>query len=167
VHSKYLVVKLTGHRNEKLPLVHGSVYLEVMYPACQFDGIMSRRVAVAQGSVILTNEQMVNEYFRLISNRDVQGLLDLFAEDSVVYEPFSKEDGLHGKSTIEYFLKVAVMASARLKRTIAFVEKAADAITALVTFERGDSVKGRFSFLFAIQEVSGAKKIKELKIRFL
>lgn len=84
----------------KLLLLHDSVYIEVMYLAYQFDGIMSRRVAVAQASVILTNEQMVNEYFRLISKKDVHGLLDLFVEDSVVYEPFSKEDGLHGKSTV-------------------------------------------------------------------
>lgn len=127
---------------------------------------MKRRVAVAQGSVILPNEQIVYEYFRLISNKDVPGLLDLFAEDSVVYEPFSKEDGLRGKPKIEHFLKVAVMANAGLKRTIGFVQKSADAITALVTFERGDSVKGRFSFLFATEEVSG-KKIKELVIRFV
>jgi len=159
--------RLTGHGNEKLPNVHGSVYLEVMYLACQLDGIMSRRSAMTQASVILTNEQMVKEYFRLISKKDVYGLLDLFAEDSVVYEPFSKEKGLYGKSTIQHFLKVAVMANAGLKRTITFVQKAADAITALVTFERGDSVKGRFTFLFAIEEVSGRKMIKELKIRFV
>jgi hypothetical protein len=84
----------------------------------------------------------------------------------VVYEPFSKEDGLHGKSAIEYFLKVAMMANTGLSRTIEFAEESEDAITAIVTFQRGDSVKGRFSFLFAIQELSGAKKIKELKIRF-
>ena len=147
--------------------MHGSVYLEVMYPASQFDAVMSRRVAVAEHSAVLSNEQLVNEYFRLISKKDVCGLLDLFAEDSVVFEPFSKENGLHGKSTIQHFLKVVVMANAGLKRTITFDQKAVDAITALVTFERGDSVKGRFSFLFVIEEVSGRKKIKELKIRFV
>jgi|SRR5436853_1678111 len=138
-----------------------------MYLTDPFDGIMSRRLAVAEHSAVLANEQMVHEYFRLISKKDVYGLLDLFAEDSVVYEPFSKENGLHGKSTIQHFLKVAVMANAGLKRTITFGQKAVDAITALVTFERGDSVKGSFSFLFVIEEVSGRKKIKELKIRFV
>lgn len=117
-------------------------------------------------SVILTNEQMVTEYFNRISSKDVDGLLQLFADDAVVYEPFSKEDGLHGKSAIEYFLNVAVMANTGLTRSIKFVEKSEEAITALVRFERDGSIRGRFSFLFAIEEISGQKKIKELKIRF-
>jgi hypothetical protein len=120
----------------------------------------------AVASMILTNEQMVHEYFNRISKKDVKGLLQLFAEDAVVYEPFSKEEGLHGKSAIEHFLKVAVMANSGLARTIEFAEKSEEAITSSVRFERGGSITGRFRFLFVIEEISGQKKIKELKVRF-
>lgn len=42
---------------------------------------------------------MVYDYFRLIYRKDPEGLMRLFAEDSIVYEPFSKEKGgLRGKA---------------------------------------------------------------------
>jgi ketosteroid isomerase-like protein len=41
-----------------------------------------------------TDEEIVHEYFRLIKTKDMYGLLDLFTDDAVIYEPFSKsEDG--------------------------------------------------------------------------
>ncbi len=58
-------------------------------------------------------QQQVNHSFRLINRKDVKGLLDLFAYDAVVFEPFSDaRDGQKGKSSIEYLLRVAVMAFA-------------------------------------------------------
>lgn len=58
-------------------------------------------------------QQQVNHSFRLINRKDVKGLLDLFADDAVVFEPFSDaRDGQKGKSSIEYLLRVAVMAFA-------------------------------------------------------
>lgn len=114
---------------------------------------------------LLTGEQIVNHYFHLIGKKDVQGLLDLFAHDAVVYEPFSNvQNGLQGKSSIEYFLKVTVMANAGMRRTIEFVDRSVDSITALVTFERGDTIKGRFTFNFILTEAG--RKIKVLTIRF-
>lgn len=115
--------------------------------------------------ILLNSEQMANHYFHLISRKDVQGLLDLFAHDAVVYEPFSNiEGGLKGKSAIEYFLRVAIMANTGMKRSIEFVDKSADSITAIVTFERGDSIKARFNFHFIMEETG--KKIKMLRIKF-
>jgi ketosteroid isomerase-like protein len=38
----------------------------------------------------LTDEDLVREYFRLIKAKDMYGLPDLFTEDAVIYEPFSK-----------------------------------------------------------------------------
>ncbi|MEO9320610.1 MAG: nuclear transport factor 2 family protein [Nitrososphaera sp.] len=115
--------------------------------------------------ITISNEQMVQKYFRLISQKDVRGLLDLFSEDAVLYEPFSNvPDGLHGKTAIENFLRIAVMANAGMKRTIKLTENTDDSITAVVTFERGDEITGRFAFHFVTDETG--KNIRELRIRF-
>lgn len=119
----------------------------------------------------LTGEEIVARYFRYIDSKDLDGLLDLFDYDAVVYEPFSKVGGgLHGRSAIEPFLKVAMMANSELRRTVK-IEKTKKAnnnnrITALITFEKGEKVKGGFTFEF-IEDHSGEKRIKSLHIEFL
>jgi hypothetical protein len=136
------------------------------------------------------NEDIVHRYFRLIQNKDVQGLLHLFDYDAVIYEPFSKVSGLKGRSAIEPFLKIAMMANSNMKRTIV-IEKHhqqqerrqqgidnssniknddddhhPDIVSALVTFEKGDRVKSRFTFEI-IEDETGEKKIRSLNIEFL
>lgn len=116
----------------------------------------------------LTNEEMVFQYFRLIEKKDIENVLDLFDHDAVIYEPFSKVDGLRGRSSIEPFLKVAMMANSNLRRVIK-IEKPIKSykITAIVTFEKGDKVKGKFTFEFTPDDDSiGGKKIKSLHIEF-
>jgi hypothetical protein len=118
----------------------------------------------------LTGEEIVARYFRYMDNKDLDGMLDLFDYEAVVYEPFSKVEELHGRSAIEPFFKVAMMANSDLRRTIK-IEKTKKAdnnneITALTTFEKGDKVKGRFTFEF-IEDDSGEKRIKSLHIEFL
>src|ERR1700739_2791804 len=65
---------------------------------------------------------IVYEYFRLIGTKDIYRLLDLFMDDAIIHEPFSKsEDGngrLQGKNAIESFLRVAMMASAGLREEV-------------------------------------------------
>ncbi|MEO9320523.1 MAG: nuclear transport factor 2 family protein [Nitrososphaera sp.] len=118
-------------------------------------------------TVLFTSEELVYEYFRLITKKDVQGLVNLFVNDCTIYEPFSKLDGLHGKAAIEHFFKVAVMANAGMNRNIRFVNnnKEQDSIVVLVTFEKGDSVTGRFEFHFVRNE--SGRKIRTLRIEFL
>jgi hypothetical protein len=87
----------------------------------------------------------------------------------VVYEPFSKiTEGLKGRSSIEPFLKVAIMANSNLQRKIK-IEKSSkpNKITALVTFEKGDKVKSKFTFEFQDDDQASGKKIKSLHIEFL
>ncbi len=110
-------------------------------------------------------------YFRYIDSKDIDGLLDLFDYDAVVYEPFSKVEGLHGRSAIEPFLKVAMMANSELRRAVK-IEKTKktginNEITALITFEKGEKVKGKFTFQFTDDGDSREKKIKSLHIEFL
>lgn len=139
-------------------------------------GVIKRRYMVSlraksKESRPLTGEEIVARYFRYIDSKDLDGLLDLFDYDAVVYEPFSKVGGgLHGRSAIEPFLKVAMMANSELRRTVK-IEKTKKAnnnnrITALITFEKGEKVKGRFTFEF-IEDHSGEKRIKSLHIEFL
>jgi hypothetical protein len=128
--------------------------------------------ANAKESMPLSGEEIVARYFKCMDSRDLEGMLDLFDYDAVVYEPFSKVEGLHGKSAIEPFLKVALMANSELERKIK-IEKTKNpnnnnnSIVALITFEKGKQIKGRFTFEFTDDEDSKEKKIKSLHIEFL
>lgn len=116
----------------------------------------------------LTGEQIVARYFRCMDSKDLDAMLDLFDYDAIVYEPFSNiTGGLKGRSSIEPFLKVAMMANSNLQRTIKIDKPSkSNKITALVTFEKGDKVKSKLTFEFEDDEASG-KKIKSLHIEFL
>ena len=128
----------------------------------------------------LTDEDIVHEYFRLIKTKDMYRLLDLFTDDAVVYEPFSKlEDGkggLQGKIAIEPFLNVTMMASAGLREEIQ-IEKSqlrsdngTNQVTAYVTFEKGGKVKARFRFELSSEENYNSqkqKKIQSLHLQFV
>jgi ketosteroid isomerase-like protein len=98
----------------------------------------------------MTEKDLVFRYFKLLSNKDMENLLNLFAEDAVVYEPFSKSEGLRGRASIEPFLRVAMMATDALDQNIVIENEESNGkmrkITALVTFKRGDKVRGRFTF---------------------
>ncbi|WP_415281108.1 nuclear transport factor 2 family protein [Candidatus Nitrososphaera sp. FF02] len=116
-----------------------------------------------------TNKDLVTEYFARLSKGDLNGVLDLFADDASVYEPFSSKNVLHGISEIEPFVKVAMMATEGLQREITFSPQKKDKIVANVKFKRGSDVTGRFTF--GIKDLAdksgGYKKIKSLKIEFL
>jgi hypothetical protein len=125
-------------------------------------------------------KSIVYEYFRLIKNRDVDGVLNLFANDAIIYEPFSNiDEGLKGKSSIRPFLDVVIMATEGMKDEIQFeYEKAQDVkqedqtVAALVTFERGGKTQARYTFeLISRQEqydyTDVGKKIQTLRIEFI
>jgi ketosteroid isomerase-like protein len=128
----------------------------------------------------LSNEDIVREYFRGIKSKDINRLLDLFTEDAVIHEPFSKLDRgktvLRGKSTIESFLKVATMASDGLKQEIEFEkpelrqDSHSDRVICYVTFERGGKTRARFTFELGSEQnhnPSKQKKILALRIEFI
>jgi ketosteroid isomerase-like protein len=132
------------------------------------------------------NEEIVYEYFRQIKNKDINGVLDLFADDAIIYEPFSNiQGGLRGKSAIRPFFDVVLMANDGLQHKIEFVKVQNDSnngskednnqVTALVTFERGGTVQGRYTFVLlgSKQEQEHyryrdrEKKIQTLHIEFI
>jgi len=131
-----------------------------------------------------TNEDIVLGFFRLIEGNNIDRLLNLFSEDSVVYEQFSNiEGGLRGKSAIEPFLRVSMMANDGLHHEIKFEKPTTQSnneiannkvINALVTFQKGDKIKARFAFEFDSSSESIDRKqigirrtIKTLSIQFL
>ena len=112
------------------------------------------------------------ECFRLIKNKDIERLMDLFSSDAIIHEPFSKlREGLKGEQTIESFLKIVIMANDALRSRI-IIEDSFDirnrlnvdddenqnykinsynsfnrkVISDLVIFEKGDTLKARFTF---------------------
>jgi hypothetical protein len=111
-------------------------------------------------------EDVVRQFFMLIESKNLDELLNLFDYDAVVSEPFSRAEDLRGRSEIEPFLKIALMANTDLKREIE-IEKPADGhknqLSALVTFEKGGKVRGRFAFELDPE----SRKIRKLKIQFL
>jgi hypothetical protein len=79
----------------------------------------------------------VSDYFYLINKKDMQRLLNLFTDDCVIFEPFSKKQQqlydngrdkthLKGKSEIESFFYIVMMASDGLQYLIEFIDDAID-----------------------------------------
>ena len=104
-------------------------------------------------AAMFLNRSIVYEYFGLIKNKDINRLLDLFADDATIYEPFSNiHGGIQWKTVIKAFLEIALMASDGLQYEIRFEQQHEkkpgssnksdnsyndNQVTALVTFARG------------------------------
>ena len=138
---------------------------------------------------LFTNKEVITQYFRLMQNKNIDGLKDLFWSDAIVYEPFSKvEQGLKGWSQIEPFLKVAIMANESLSNKITFEESSrirnedqhgekdngnrrSDIVEALVTFQKDNVLTAKFRFELSNQsntvDNSEQRKIKTLRIQFI
>jgi hypothetical protein len=135
------------------------------------------------GKVAFSDRETVYEYFRLVKNKDINRLLNLFADDAIIYEPFSNiQGGLRGKGAIKPFLEIVLMANDGLKNEIEYEEEGHqqeqkqqstdNRVTALVTFERGESVQARFEFELGEKEKENydfhrLKKIQSLYIQFI
>jgi len=109
------------------------------------------------------NQRLVFECFELASQNRIEELLDLFADDVTIYEPFSKkEEGLHGKPAVRSFLNMMTLASDdNLRYDMSIEEDKSDKVIVLVVFEKGDKIEARFSF-----EMGGSKE-KDKKIRIV
>jgi hypothetical protein len=80
--------------------------------------------------------RIVSDYFHLINEKDIRRLLNLFTDDCVIYEPIGKgpqslnnireKTCLKGKSEIESFLSVVMMASNGLQYQIEFIDEPID-----------------------------------------
>ena len=117
------------------------------------------------------NEIIVKEYFSRIKSRDIEGLLELFSDDAVIHEPFSRARRLFGKTEIKPFLKSVIMANEGLQYEINIERQKnnhTNNFVALVIFRKGHEINSRFTFSF---DNSGKStlygKIKSLLIEFI
>jgi hypothetical protein len=121
------------------------------------------------------SHHIVLKYFHLIDEKDMHSLLNLFTDDCIIYEPFSRgqssydNDGigktrLKGRSEIESFFHVVMMASDGLEHQIEFIDNpinnyeqigdivtstTSSIVTALATFygnKGGDKLNERLTF---------------------
>lgn len=114
------------------------------------------------------NEQLVMEYFKRITINDVDGLLRLFSEDAVVFQPFTKT-AIAGKSQIESFLKTVFMANSGMQRELRFERTPGDngQLIVFVTFLKSAILKGKFTFKVDTKNPKLVGRIKSLKIEFV
>jgi hypothetical protein len=116
------------------------------------------------------NEIIAQEYFKRIKSGDVQGLLELFSDDSIIYEPFSRSKRLFGKSEIEPFLKSVIMANEGVRYELKIVQqmnKPMNNVVAQVIFCKENEIKSRFTFGFEnSRDFKLICRIKSLIIEF-
>ena len=117
------------------------------------------------------NEIIVKEYFSRIKSRDIEGLLELFSDDAVIHEPFSRARRLFGKTEIKPFLKSVIMANEGLQYEINIERQKNNHMNnfvALVIFRKGHEINSRFTFSFDNSGKSNIYgKIKSLLIEFI
>ena len=117
------------------------------------------------------HESIVKEYFSRIKSRDIDGLLDLFSDDAVVKEPFSRAKSLLGKTEIRSFLNSVIMLNEGLQYEINIKRQKAnpmDDFVAYVIFRKGHAINSRFTFSFNdVDRTNTNGKIKSLLIEFL
>ena len=117
------------------------------------------------------NEIIVKEYFSRIKSRDIEGLLELFSDDAVIHEPFSRARRLFGKTEIKPFLKSVIMANEGLQYKINIERQKnnhTNNFVALVIFRKGHEINSRFTFSFDNSGKSNIYgKIKSLLIEFI
>ena len=117
------------------------------------------------------NEIMAEEYFKRIKAGDVQRLLELFSDDSVIYEPFSKSKRLTGKSEIEPFLKSVIMANQGVQYELKIVQQkniSKENLVALVTFRKENEIRSSLTFGFEDSDhFKFIRRIKSLLIEFI
>ena len=116
-----------------------------------------------------TNQKLVFECFKLASQNKIEELLELFADDVIIYEPFSKkEEGLHGKPAVRSYLNMMTLASDdSLHYNISIEEDSNDKIVALVVFEKGDKITAKFAFEMTPSKDNKNKKIRVVRVEFL
>ena len=117
------------------------------------------------------NEIIVKEYFSRIKSRDIEGLLELFSDDAVIHEPFSRARRLFGKTEIKPFLKSVIMANEGLQYEINIERQKNNHMNnfvVLVIFRKGHEINSRFTFSFDNSGKSNIYgKIKSLLIEFI
>jgi len=120
----------------------------------------------------LPERNTIQSYFRAIKRKDID-LVDMFEDEGVIHEPFSKEVLLRDKRDFKPFFQVICMTFEELEHDLLIEDVTnRDGLSILCTFQRGESVCVRFTFRFgpnSRMNTRGAmeRKIQKLQIQFL
>jgi hypothetical protein len=112
-----------------------------------------------------SEEFVVRDYFRRIRSGDVQGTLNLFSDNAVVHEPFSKSKYLSGKSEIEPFLNSVVMANQGLDYGLKIEKDNQGDNTALIAdviFRKENTIRCRITF--ELENTKADKSVRTIKL---
>jgi ribosomal protein L44E len=126
-------------------------------------------IAPKRTTTTTTNQKLVFECFKLASQKKIDEMLELLADDVIIYEPFSKkENGLRGKLAVRSFLDMITLASDdSLHYDISVEEDRNDKIVTLVVFEKGDKITSKFTFEMTPSKAKDKKKIRVVRVEFL
>jgi len=122
---------------------------------------------------MLPEKNTVYSYFRAIKKKDIDNLVDMFEDEAVIHEPFSKEARLQDKRDFRSFFQIVCMANEELEHDLLFEDTTdGNATSVLCTFQKGEAVCARFSFRFGPNARMNAKgrmerRIEKLQIQFL
>jgi hypothetical protein len=132
-------------------------------------GYENTPVATMRRTTTTTNQKLVFECFKLASQKKIEEMLELLADDVIIYEPFSKkEDGLRGKRAVRSFLNMLTLTSDdSLQYDISIEEDSNDKIVTLVVFEKGDKITAKFTFEMTPSKEKDKKKIRVVRVEFL
>jgi hypothetical protein len=132
-------------------------------------GYANSPIAPMRRTTTTTNQKLVFKCFKLASQKKIEEMLELLADDVIIYEPFSKkEDGLRGKSAVRSFLNMMTLASDdSLHYDISIEEDSNDKIVTLVVFETGDKITAKFTFEMTPSKENDKKKIRVMRVEFL
>lgn len=119
----------------------------------------------------ISHEWVVRQYFNRVKSGDLHGLLDLFSDDCVIYEPFSSSKFLTGKIEIEPFFRSAIMANQGVQYEIKIEKErhntVGNSMVAVVVFRKDNEIKGKFTFDFKDVGEGEVESIRSLKIEFI
>lgn len=86
----------------------------------------------------LQERNTIQSYFRAIKRKDIDNLVDMFEDEGVIHEPFSKEVLLRDKRDFKPFFQVICMAIEELEYELLIDDVTdEDGLSILCTFQRG------------------------------
>ena len=121
------------------------------------------------------NIQTIENFFKYVKMNDYYSIMELFSRDAIVYEPFSKENGISGKENLISFFKIMCRASSGLDQDLCFQNVSNDdnnVVSVISRYKKGDSINAKFTFHFQLDESNNKENlyslsINKLKIEFL
>lgn len=108
--------------------------------------------------MIEQNIQTIENFFKYVKMNDYYSIMELFSRDAIVYEPFSKENGISGKENLISFFKIMCRASGGLNQDLLGYQNISSnnndnnnvVISVISTYTKGDSINARFTFHFQL-----------------